>query len=83
MNNVIGTKLHKAIGILAAVLAMALILVSCKKAATTEMSRISAPSVEGPYSVTRTVDGDTISVNIDGVDTKIRLIGIDARQPTR
>ena len=78
MNNVIGTKLHKAIGILAAVLAMALILVSCKKAAPTEMSRISAPSVEGPYSVTRTVDGDTIVVNIDGVDTKIRLIGIDA-----
>ena len=42
------------------------------------MIRISAPSVEGLYSVTRTVDGDTIVVNIDGVDTKIRLIGIDA-----
>lgn len=30
-----------------------------------------------PYTVERVIDGDTILVNIDGVDTKVRLIGID------
>ena len=33
--------------------------------------------LEGPYDVTRVVDGDTIVVNIDGEDTKVRMIGID------
>lgn len=31
----------------------------------------------GPYSVVRVVDGDTIVVNIDGKETKIRMIGVD------
>jgi len=30
-----------------------------------------------PATVTRVVDGDTIHVDLDGVDTSIRLIGID------
>lgn len=30
----------------------------------------------GPYSVTRVVDGDTLVVNIDGTDTKVRLIKV-------
>lgn len=32
---------------------------------------------KGPYDVTRVVDGDTLIVNIDGTDTKVRLIGIN------
>lgn len=33
--------------------------------------------LEGPYQVIRVVDGDTIIVDIDGVEERIRLIGID------
>ena len=56
-------------------IALSIILVSCKR----KPSEITMPtSLEGPYPVTRTVDGDTIVVNINGADTKIRLIGIDA-----
>ncbi len=32
---------------------------------------------EDTYSVIRVVDGDTIIVNIDGVDERVRLIGVD------
>lgn len=32
---------------------------------------------EGPFPVTRVVDGDTVRVLIDGQDTAVRLIGID------
>lgn len=32
---------------------------------------------QGPYSVVRVVDGDTIVINMDGKDEKVRLIGID------
>ena len=34
-------------------------------------------SAAGPYPVVSITDGDTIRVNIDGVEEKIRLIGID------
>ena len=34
--------------------------------------------LQGAYSVVRTIDGDTIIVNIAGEDTRIRLIGVDA-----
>ena len=33
--------------------------------------------VHGPYNVVRVVDGDTFVANIDGVETKVRLIGVD------
>ena len=33
--------------------------------------------LSGPYEVVRVVDGDTIIVDIDGQDTRVRLIGID------
>ena len=32
---------------------------------------------QGPFAVTRVVDGDTVRVLIDGQDTPVRLIGID------
>ena len=35
------------------------------------------PAVEGPFPVTRVVDGDTVRVLIEGQDTAVRLIGID------
>ena len=34
-------------------------------------------AVEGPFPVTRVVDGDTVRVLIKGRDTAVRLIGID------
>lgn len=41
----------------------------------------SAPSADaelfGPYKITRVVDGDTLIVNIDGENTRVRMIGID------
>lgn len=40
-----------------------------------ESGEVRAPSEN--YFVTRVVDGDTIVVNIDGVDTTVRYIGID------
>jgi len=39
---------------------------------------LSMPSaIEGPFPVTRVVDGDTVRVLIKGQDTAVRLIGID------
>ena len=35
------------------------------------------PAVQGPFPVTRVVDGDTVRVLIKGQDTAVRLIGID------
>lgn len=35
------------------------------------------PAVEGPFPVTRVVDGDTVRVLIEGQDIAVRLIGID------
>ena len=34
--------------------------------------------LEGPYKVVRVVDGDTFVIKMDGSETKVRLIGIDA-----
>lgn len=36
-----------------------------------------APELHGLYNVVRVVDGDTIIVDIDGDETRVRLIGID------
>ena len=39
---------------------------------------VTMPSnAQGPFAVTRVVDGDTVRVLIDGQDTPVRLIGID------
>lgn len=35
------------------------------------------PELHGLYDVVRVVDGDTIIVNIDGDETKVRFIGVD------
>lgn len=36
-----------------------------------------APTLYGEYEVVRIVDGDTIDVDIDGEETRVRLIGVD------
>ena len=36
-----------------------------------------APELHGLYNVVRVVDGDTIIVDIDGAETRVRIIGID------
>lgn len=38
------------------------------------------PELHGLYDVVRVVDGDTIIVNIDGEETKVRLIGVDTAE---
>lgn len=43
---------------------------------TVEESKVNAPQ-PGFYPVVRAVDGDTIVVHMNGVDEKIRLIGVD------
>lgn len=40
------------------------------------VSYLSEP-LDGPYSVVRVIDGDTIVVNIDGENVRVRFIGID------
>lgn len=49
---------------------------------TEEVSEVSLvseqPKLFGLYDVVRTVDGDTIVLNIDGEEKTIRLIGVDA-----
>ena len=62
-------------------LALLLFLTGCN-AATPEPVRDlpeeeAAPVLHGEYEVVRVVDGDTIIVDLDGKDTRIRLIGID------
>ena len=37
-------------------------------------------NLEGPYDVVRVVDGDTIVVDVEGTQTKVRLIGIDTAE---
>lgn len=48
---------------------------------STNISDQSSPwtdlDINGPYDVTRVIDGDTIEVNLDGVLTTVRLLGID------
>ena len=41
------------------------------------VSEVSEPELHGLYDVVRVVDGDTIIVNIDGEETKVRFIGVD------
>ncbi len=38
---------------------------------------IAAPVQPGYYQVTQFADGDTISVNMDGTEEKVRMIGVD------
>jgi len=47
------------------------------KAAEPDPAAAMPAAVEGPFPVTRVVDGDTVRVLIDGQDTSVRLIGID------
>jgi micrococcal nuclease len=65
-----------------AALAFSLLLAACNR--VTPVDRTGSPGAGVPpadalvaATVTRVVDGDTIHVNLDGVDTTIRLIGID------
>ena len=71
---------------LCAVFCLCLLLSSCaelQKAnptiSTTEsvQAEQTEPELCGTYDVVRVVDGDTIIVDIDGEDTRIRLIGVD------
>lgn len=48
-----------------------------EKILTTPTRSTNATTTEQLFSVSRVVDGDTIVVAIDGVDTKVRLLGIN------
>ncbi len=69
-------------GRIAALATAALLLAACNQ--VTPVDRSGSPGAGMPSAdalvtarVTRVVDGDTIHVDLDGVDTTIRLIGID------
>lgn len=47
------------------------------KAAEPDPAATMPAAAEGPFPVTRVVDGDTVRVLIEGQDTSVRLIGID------
>ncbi len=48
-----------------------------KEPLDTDANISSSVVLNGLYEVIRVVDGDTIIVNIDGTDTRVRMIGID------
>ena len=81
MTKIIKVKPNILLIILAIMIFAGTLLVSCRQVPPVTMASESPETeLEGPYSVTRIVDGDTIVVNMDGKDgkdTKIRLIGID------
>lgn len=59
-------------------------LVSCDKVVDIDFKNLNTTTNEtklstiyGPYPVTRVVDGDTIIVDIDGTETRVRMIGVD------
>ncbi len=63
--------------------ALALTLAACSQSDFTPAPAQPYPGLsmpaeaQGPFAVTRVVDGDTVRVLIDGQDTPVRLIGID------
>lgn len=67
----------------AVVIAVALLISACggsdfTPAPAEPYPGLSMPAqAQGPFAVTRVVDGDTVRVLIDGQDTPVRLIGID------
>lgn len=61
--------MKKNAAILIMILLSALLLASCTSGSDSEY--------DGPYYVTRDVDGDTLIVNIGGDNTRVRMIGID------
>jgi micrococcal nuclease len=62
-----------------AVLPLSLLLAACGQfdRATSPPPQPVAPGSRAEATVTRVVDGDTIHVLLDGVDTTIRFIGVD------
>lgn len=52
-------------------------LISGNSQTSTHDISASQKDLYGPYDFIRVVDGDTIIANIDGAETRIRLIGID------
>ena len=59
-------------------LLLLLLLSGCGAAPATDLPEEElSPALTGAYDVVRVVDGDTIIVDIDGEETRVRLIGID------
>lgn len=55
-----------------------LFVLLCILAAFSYWNNTKEKALSGPYTIIRVTDGDTIHVEIEGEDTTIRLIGIDA-----
>lgn len=41
------------------------------------LAALEPPTLHGPYDVVYVIDGDTAFIDIDGIETKVRFIGID------
>jgi len=59
------------------VMLLSLLLSGCVGATDPAEKRNSAPTLEGPLTVSKVTDGDTIRVIRDGVEIRVRIIGID------
>jgi micrococcal nuclease len=71
-----------ALGLLVGV--VGLLVGGCTAAEAPALLELSAPSTAAaPYPVVSVADGDTITVSVDGVDERVRLIGIDSPELRR
>ena len=70
-------KQRLTIAALALVCLLALVLVKKLYLDKPRQSKIGDIELYGPYKVIKVVDGDTITIKMDGADTKVRMIGID------
>lgn len=76
--------MHKLVQRASIIALLAVPVVGWKHLTATDRGAVEAPKVSAPdldtrtsHSVIRVVDGDTVVVDIDGVATKVRLVGVD------
>src|SRR3954462_4766071 len=62
---------------LISILVIVLILITSKNGDMSQIGRAAEQNQPGLYGVTRFVDGDTIVVNMNGHQEKVRFVGID------
>ena len=77
----LNNRFFKAKAVLVGAITISFLISGCELVFT-DITEETAPAVEGvdlegPYDVDRVVDGDTLIVYIDGVRTRVRLIGIN------
>ncbi|WP_227017428.1 thermonuclease family protein [Sinanaerobacter chloroacetimidivorans] len=62
---------------LTAAIALTILLSGCSGTSAGQVAAEEKDGLQGPYDVVRVVDGDTIIIDIDGQEERVRLIGVD------